>query len=82
MTRSQILVHSQLIVSNMQMTMLLCTVCIFGIIFGFIQAANDPESKGVAIVSITRNIMIEVNYSCPLGALIGMIFGIIVEYLR
>jgi len=44
MTPIEIIYNSQLIVSNMQMFLILSTVCIFGVTFGVIQASMDPEN--------------------------------------
>ena len=63
------------------MTVLLVTVILFGIVFGFLQASLDPESHK-SWFAMMFLINIEIKDSCPIGAMMGAIFGLIVEYLR
>lgn len=63
------------------MFVVLTTVCLFGVIFGYIQAAMDPESQK-CVFAIMFNIDLEISKSCPIGMGIGMIVGFVVELLR
>jgi len=63
------------------MTVLLVTVILFGTVFGFLQASLDPESHKSSLAMMFF-LKIEIKDSLPIGAIIGMIFGFIVEYLR
>lgn len=81
MTKAQIDYKSQFIVSNIQMLIVLLTVCLYGIIFGIIQASNDPENKKCSF-AILFSIVIEIKESEPIGMVIGLIFGLVIEILR
>lgn len=63
------------------MTVLLVTVILFGLVFGFLQASLDPESHK-SWFAMMFLIKVEIKDSCPIGAIIGAVFGFIVEYLR
>ena len=81
LTPTQVIYNSQLVVSNIQMLLILSTVCIFGIIFGVIQASMDPENhKGYfAKVFILRR---EIQESEPIGCALGFVFGFVLELIR
>ena len=78
---AQIAFNSQLIVSNVQMFIVLITVCLFGLVFGYIQTAIDPESHKGAM-AIMFGIDLEITESWPIGMAMGMVIGFIVEYIR
>ena len=77
----QIIFNSLIIISKIQMFVVLISVCIFGSTFGIIQAAMDPENhkcRFAIIFSVTR----EIKRSEPIGIALGMIFAMLIEYLR
>jgi hypothetical protein len=63
------------------MLVVLLAVCLYGTIFGIIQAAMDPENHRCAF-AIVFNIHYEIRESQPIGMALGIIFGFILEYLR
>lgn len=81
MSASQVIYNSQLIVSNVQMFVVLVTVCVFGIIFGIIQASMDPENHK-SMFAIMFSIQIEINASRPIGMWLGAAIGCVIELLR
>jgi len=63
------------------MLVVLLSVCLYGTIFGMIQAAMDPENHRCAF-AIVFNIHYEIQESQPIGMILGIIFGFILEFLR
>ena len=63
------------------MFIVLITVCLFGIIFGVIQASNDPENQKCSFF-IMINIVVEIKESEPIGMVIGLLFGVLIELIR
>ena len=63
------------------MFLVLLTVCLFGIIFGVIQASNDPENQKCSF-AILFSIVIEIKETGPIGTAIGLVFGFLIELLR
>ena len=81
LTQTQIIYNSQFIVSNVQMFIVLLAVCTFGVVFGVIQASMDPENHkcNYAIIFYLGR---EINKSKPIGCVLGLIFGILLEAVR
>jgi hypothetical protein len=63
------------------MLVVLVAVCTFGLTFGIIQAAMDPENHKCSF-AIMFSLAKEIKRSEPIGLFLGMIFGVIIEYLR
>lgn len=63
------------------MFVVLISVSLFGIVFGVIQAAMDPENhkcRFAIVFEVTR----EIDKCKPLGILFGCIFATLIEILR
>jgi hypothetical protein len=81
LTQAQVTYNSNLIVSNVQMLVVLVAVCAFGFTFGVIQAAMDPENHKCSF-AIMFSVAKEIKRSEPIGLLMGLCFGVLIEYLR
>ena len=55
------------------MFIVLTTVCLYGVIFGVIQASNDPENHKCSF-AILFSIVIEIKETEPIGIAIGLVF--------
>ena len=63
------------------MFIVLTTVCLYGVIFGVIQASNDPENHKCSF-AILFSIVIEIKETEPIGIAIGLVFGLVIEMIR
>jgi hypothetical protein len=81
LTQAQIIYNSNLIVSNVQMLVVLIAVCTFGVTFGVIQAAMDPENHKCSF-AIMFSLAKEIKRSEPIGFGLGLCFAVLIEYLR
>ena len=81
MSQTQIIFNSQLIVSNIQMLVVLLSVCTFGVTFGVIQAAEDPENHKCRF-AIIFNVAKMIRRSEPIGISLGIFFALLIEKIR
>tara|TARA_B110000285_G_scaffold27438_1_gene27052 strand:- start:17 stop:517 length:501 start_codon:yes stop_codon:yes gene_type:complete len=81
LTKQEIDYKSQFIVSNIQMFIVLVTVCLYGVIFGVIQASNDPENQKCSF-AILFSIVVEIKETEPVGVIVGCVFGVLIETIR
>jgi len=63
------------------MFLVLLTVCLYGITFGIIQAADDPENHKCAF-KIVFSVAKEIDQSEPIGIAIGMAVAFLIELIR
>ena len=63
------------------MFIVLVTVCLYGVIFGVIQASNDPENQKCSF-AILFSIVVEIKETEPVGVIVGCVFGVLIETIR
>jgi len=63
------------------MFIVLVTVCLYGVIFGVIQASNDPENQKCSF-AILFSIVVEIKETEPVGVIVGCVFGVLIEAIR
>jgi len=63
------------------MFIVLVTVCLYGVIFGVIQASNDPENQKCSF-AILFSIVVEIKETEPMGVIVGCVFGVLIEAIR
>lgn len=81
MSASKINYNSQFIVSNIQMFIVLVASITYGLMFGYIQASNDPENHK-CFFAIVFSVSYEIRESQPIGMGLGVFFTMMIEYLR
>lgn len=82
MPEKDIVYQSQMIVSNIQMTIVLIIVFALGITLGYLQAEFDPENRSQDIWTRGAIFSFEIIACSSTGSYFGIVTAVLIEILR